>query len=516
MNQDKAEAAVERLVRRIEEVNGKFLEMMGARIKDVGEMSVTDAHRLIGMREYGADVDELTRELARITDKNTDEIHELYEAMAKQDYDFAERFYQARGKTHIPFEENETLRRFVDTVAETTAATYRNMSRSTAFQIPDGKGGMKLSSLAEVYNEVMDKAVTAVTMGHNDYFSEMRDVMTALADSGIRTVYTEGRGGLAADYASGYSRRLDTAVRQNLLWGVKQCAVGTQERIAADIGADGYEVDYHRNPRPSHAPMGGMMFAIGEAREVNGKWYESFEEKALPFLEEYGCLHFATAVVLGVSEPRYDEEELAKWKAEDAKTFTFEGKEYNGYEATQAQRKLEARIRNRKDRVKMAESAGDVEKARVEQMRLNQTVQKYGEFSKAAGLRTKYERMYVAGYRPMNVGRLTKAETKDIINKKISSGEYSTKLSVQQCDKHIEGTAQFEAYKTSRLEKGGNPQSILTITPEKAQEIILQKHGTGNLHLAKNGKIKDSEMIVCDEIIGKYYGGGSLTYIVCS
>ena len=70
--------------------------------------------------------------------------------------------------------------------------------------------------------------------------------------------------------------------------------------------------------------MGGVMFAIGEAREVNGKWYESFEEKALPFLEEYGCLHFATAVVLGVSEPRYDEEELAKWKAEDAKTFTFE------------------------------------------------------------------------------------------------------------------------------------------------------------------------------------------------
>ena len=100
MNQDKAEAAVERLVRRIEEVNGKFLEMMGARIKDVGEMSVTDAHRLIGMREYGADVDELTRELARITDKNTDEIHELYEAMAKQDYDFAERFYQARGNTY--------------------------------------------------------------------------------------------------------------------------------------------------------------------------------------------------------------------------------------------------------------------------------------------------------------------------------------------------------------------------------------------------------------------------------
>ena len=51
----------------------------------------------------------------------------------------------------------------------------------------------------------------------------------------------------------------------------------------------------------------------------------------------------------------------------------------------------------------MAESAGDVEKARVEQMGLNQTVQKYGEFSKAAGLRTKYERMYVAGYHPVSV-----------------------------------------------------------------------------------------------------------------
>lgn len=440
MNQDKAEAAVERLVRRIDEVNSKFLEMMGERIKDVGEMSVTDAHRLVAMREYGADVDELTRELSRITDKNADEIHALYEAMAKQDYDFAERFYKARGKTHIPFEENETLRRFVDTVAETTVATYRNMSRATAFQIPDGKGGIKLTSLAEVYDEVMDKAVTAVTMGQGDYITEMRDVMTALADSGIRTVYSGERGGLVADYASGYSRRLDTAVRQNLLWGVKQCAVGTQERIAADVGADGYEVDYHRFPRPSHAPMGGMMFAIGEAREVNGKRYESFEEKAQPFLEEYGCLHFATAVVLGVSESRYDAEELAKWKEEDAKTFTFEGKEYTGYEATQTQRKLEARIRNRKDRVRMAESAGDVEKARIEQMKLNQAAQKYNEFSRAAGLKTKYERLYVAGYRPVNVGNpLNQEGDRDIIKETKTYGRMPYVINAATTQNKIQG-----------------------------------------------------------------------------
>ena len=440
MNQDKAEILVERLVRRIEQVNGKFIERMGRRIGEVGALSVTDAHRFLRMRAYGADIDALMRELANVTGKNIAEIREMFEELAKTDYRAAEVLYHSRGKPYLPYEENETLRRFVDTVAETTVATYRNMARSTAFRLPDGRGGARLAKLADAYDEVMDKAVTAVTMGHTDYFSEMRDTMDVLAESGIRTVYTETRAGMVADYASGYSRRLDTAVRQSLLWGVKQCAVGVQERIAADIDADGWEIDYHRFPRPTHAPMGGEMFAIGGAREVDGKRYESFEEKAQPFLEEYGCLHFGMPVILGVSVPRYDAEELARWKAEDAKEITIRGKAYTGYEATQAQRRMETTIRHRKDAMHMAEASGDVEGARRWQTKLSQSARGYFAFSRAAGLSTKYQRMYAAGYKPAGGEKgLNQAGARGIMKEAKAYGRMPYALNASTTQNKIQG-----------------------------------------------------------------------------
>jgi len=95
-----------------------------------------------------------------------------------------------------------------------------------------------------------------------------------------------------------------------------------------------------------------------------------------------------------------------------------------------------------------------------------------------------------------------------MITKKIESGEYGTSLSINQYNKHKEGTAQYEAYLKSRKEKSGNPQSILTISQEEAQQIILQKSGTGIVKVDKNGNPQSREKISCGKVIGKYYGGG--------
>ena len=150
----------------------------------------------------------------------------------------------------------------------------------------------------------------AAPVSYTHLQSEMRGALKALADSGLRTKYTplKGRAGKTVDYATGYSRRLDTAVRQNVLWGVKQLNQGMQEQTGQEFGADGWEIDYHSNPRPSHAAMGGRQYAAGKARTVNGVYYPSFSTVE-DLMQDYGCLHFKWAIILGVSEPNYSPEE---------------------------------------------------------------------------------------------------------------------------------------------------------------------------------------------------------------
>ncbi len=314
-------------------------------------------------------------------------------------YEYSRPFFEAQGMVFIPFEENEPLQRYVESISRQTVGEYKNLTQNTAFAVFDESGrnvaplfdaniGKAPTSLHDTYTKVIDQAVTTAQLGYTDYQSAMRQTLKALAASGIRTV----------DYATGYSRRLDSAVRQNILWGIKQCNQNTADMVGEQFGADGYEIDYHSHPRPSHEAMGGRQYAIGKARTVNGVHYPSFDTVA-HLLEDYGCLHFKFSILLGISEPAYDPEQLAAFKEADKQTFEFEGKKYTKYEASQVQRKLETAIRHQKDRANIAKAAGDDDMRRQAQEKINHLTSKYKKFSDASGLPTRAQRMSVSGFR---------------------------------------------------------------------------------------------------------------------
>lgn len=417
LTEEQKQLLPERIAHRLEKVNEEYLQMIGRRIKEIGTLSASDAHRLSQMREYGADVEKITQELAEISEKNIAEIYEIYDLVAQDNAEFSEQFFEAVGKEYIPYQNNEALKRLVYALAKQTAETYINLSQTTGFMMYDKSGKRVFTSLSKTYQNVIDDAVMRVVTGEQDYQSAMRSTLRDLADSGIRTKYSPLRGtaGKTADYASGYSRRLDTAVRQNILWGVKQCNISVQEQLGKEFGADGYEIDYHANPRPSHAAMGGRQYVIGRGREINGQYYPPFDSMSY-LLSDYGCLHFKWSIICGVSAPAWSSRELEAMKARDRRTFTYEGKQYTGYEATQMQRKLETAARNAKDRQIIAKAAGDDELRRLEQQKINAITQQYKAFSEAAGLPTRMERMSVSGYRRVRAANeLTNTRKNDII-----------------------------------------------------------------------------------------------------
>ncbi|MEG1084676.1 MAG: phage minor capsid protein, partial [Hydrogenoanaerobacterium sp.] len=332
LNEEQLKELPEPIIKRLEALNTKYLTKIGQHINDIGQMSPTDIHRLVRMKDFGADVDEITKELERITAKNAEEIHSIYHLIAEENSKFAEKFM---GSAYIPYAENAALQAYVTAAAAQTVQTYVQMSKHTAFYV-FSKGGRKVpTSLGETYTRVIDQAITAITTGTSDYYTEMRGVMKDLADSGIRTKYKplKGTAGKTADYATGYSRRLDTAIRQNILWGVKELNQGISEQLGKEFGADGWEIDYHAHPRPTHEGMGGKQYAIGKAQVINGRHYKSFSEVE-GLLSEYGCLHLKFPIILGVSEPTYTDKQLDKFEAADKKTFEFEGKHYTKYKAS--------------------------------------------------------------------------------------------------------------------------------------------------------------------------------------
>lgn len=56
--------------------------------------------------------------------------------------------------------------------------------------------------------------------------------------------------------------------------------------------------------------------------------------------------------------------------------------------------------------------------------------------------------------------------------------------------------------------KDGNPQSVITISEEETQNIIISKAETEIVRATNKGEALPQEFILCDRVIGKYYGGG--------
>ena len=370
------------------------LARIGKRIKTIGKMSVSDLQALNNVADVRGDMASIMRDLAKVTSQNVAQIYKMYSDVLEEQHLANKPLYDYRKKTFVPFAENTELQAMAKAYAKSTAETMVNLAKTKALCILDHNGNVK--GLQKYYTNVLDKAVMQVSTGATDFHTAMRDSIMELGGSGVRV-----------DYGGGVTRRLDTAVRQNLLWGAKQASVAYNELIADDIGADGYEIDWHRNPRPSHVFMQGRQFCIGKTRKIRGRVFPGMEdtrdktsgENVTESLEDYGCLHFKTPIICGVSEPRYNAEELKRLNAQNERKFMIGGKEITGYEAQQMQRKLETAIRKQNGIKQLAQASGDKALVKKCNAKLKAYRDKYTEISKAAGLEEELQRTTITRIR---------------------------------------------------------------------------------------------------------------------
>ena len=357
------------------------LQRIGKRIGKYGKMSIADVKAINNIAVVKQDMEAITKELAKVTGYNISQIEQMYGELLEEQHLANQPLYDYRGKTFVPFAENRELQAIARAYAKSTGETMINLAKTKALCVLDANG--KPIGMQKYYTNILDKAVMQVSTGATDFHTAMRDSIKELGGSGVRV-----------DYGGGITRKLDTVVRQNLLWGAKQASVEYNEMIGEELGCDGYEVDWHSNPRPSHEFMQGKQFVVGKARTINGVHFDSFDE-ANERLQDYGCLHFKTPIICGVSEPRYSSAELKRLNERNARQYTIDGKEYSGYEVTQMQRRLESSVRNEKTTRDLAKASGDNVLVKECNAKIKAYQEKYAEITNITGIPEDRKRMSV-------------------------------------------------------------------------------------------------------------------------
>ena len=403
LNNEQEEKLVQILIDRINALNEDILTIIGNRIKQIGELTPTQVHQIQQMLMYDTDIDTIVQKLAEVTNMNVNDIYNMFEYSAKTNQDFAKQFYKARGISYIPYAQNKVLKDQVRAIAEITAREYANISRTSAigYTIKDLKGNLVFKDISSTYKDIIDKAILNVGQGKTTYQQEMRNAIKQIGQSGLKTL----------DYESGRSVRLDSAIRQNTLEGLRTLTNQIQQQFGEEFGADGVEVSHHINSAPDHIDtVDGKQFSLNGDRVVNGKLYKDFNTVNNSLdrqVSTLNCRHYIFSIVLGVNKPQYTDKQLEEDKKKNKQGFDFEDKHYSNYEGEQLQRLIERRIREQKDVQILAKSSGDKELTLQAQTKITQLTTKYKQLCNVSGLPNQLKtRASVVGYRRINVANM--------------------------------------------------------------------------------------------------------------
>ena len=367
----------------------RTLARIGRRLKATGRLSAYDQKALKNIVNITGDMNAIYADLAMVTGQNIKEVQTAFERFMDDNMALYKPLYDFRNIPFLPYAENHVAQKIVNHWVKETAGEMINLSRTKALSVVNYglRNGERVpigvESMQGAYQSAIDKAVFNVTSGVGDFYSNMRDTIEDMGGSGVRI-----------DYGNGVTRSIDSVIRQNMLFAVKEMQTDYDDQVGKELGCDGFEVNFSATCRPSHAFMEGRMFSYSGAKTIDGVTYPDGAE-ALERLNDYNCHHRKIAVILGVSEPRYNAAEIAEKNRKTSEVIEYNGKKKTRYDFIQDQRRLEREIRKQKTTSNMAKSAGDNQLVKDCNTRIKALKAKYNDLTESVGLQKTEERMRV-------------------------------------------------------------------------------------------------------------------------
>ena len=347
------------------------------RIQKTGKITSTADYQINKLLILGNSTEFIEQEIKKLAGKTDPEIWELYDKVSNWEYVRYEDAYQQINGTFIPLEENEDVQQWAQAVIAQTNDEIENITRSLGMTVDMGNGKRAFTPLAQYYQKYLDRACLDIVTGSFDYNTVLRRVVKELTASGLKTI----------DYASGYSCRATVAARRSILTGVSQLSARINERIAKDLGTDTYEVTWHAGHRPSHW-WGGRVYNRNELVSVCGLG-------EVAGLCGANCRHSYLAFVPGYSVRTYTDDQLRELEANEQQTKVYNGKAYTPYQASQAQRQMETKMRAQREKVQLLKEGGaDPDDVMLAKAKYQGMLDQYSVFSKKMGIPQQRERIY--------------------------------------------------------------------------------------------------------------------------
>ncbi len=347
------------------------------RIQKTGEITSTADYQINKLLILGNSTEFIEQEIKKLTGKTDPEIWELYDKVSNWEYVRYEDAYQQINGTFIPLEENEDVQQWAQAVIAQTNDEVENITRSLGMTVDMGNGKRAFTPLAQYYQKYLDRACLDIVTGSFDYNTVLRRVVKELTASGLKTI----------DYASGYSCRATVAARRSILTGVSQLSARINEKIAKDLGTDTYEVTWHAGHRPSHW-WGGRVYNRNELVSVCGLG-------EVAGLCGANCRHSYLAFVPGYSVRTYTDDQLRELEAKEQQTKVYNGKAYTPYQASQAQRQMETKMRAQREKVQLLKEGGaDPDDVMLAKAKYQGMLDQYSVFSQKMGIPQQRERIY--------------------------------------------------------------------------------------------------------------------------
>ena len=347
-------AYTNKIVQMYEELNTKLTKQIISKLKENGDLSSFTKSQLKTLAKRGGKevfINALNT-TSSLSSKRKKELVALFSEITKHDLESYRTLYDYRGKE---MKLSESQLKILNNAVRITDKELKNMTRTIAF------------SCQEDFVNALDEMYLQVATGGLDFQTAFRKTTNELAKKGVTLKIKNGQ-----------NRSLEAAVRQNVLWGVRQNARELNKDVGRYLGCDGVQINISPNCRDDHIPINGQVF------KLNSRSWRRHKH----LLNDFGCQHYESYIITDIEDNIYTQKEI---NDANNRTVNYKGEEISYYEATQRQRALERNIRKAK-MVYMSEPTKE-NKALVSQQ---QAIMR--KYIKETGLERQYDREYYAGY----------------------------------------------------------------------------------------------------------------------
>lgn len=449
------------------ELEVRIMSDIVRRIKENGVSTATADWQISRLQQLGMAKEEITAWIQKALETSDKEMDRIFSDEAYKEYYGHARAYRMADFQQIPFEQNTFLQSLIETTKQQLMSEYQNITGSMGFAIRDpATGKIRSSPLLDYYRSTLDNAVMDIQSGAFDYNTVLNRTITEMTRSGIRYI----------EYDSGHRDRVNVAARRAVLTGFRQVQGKINERVAADLNTDLYEVSYHVGARPTHQPWQGKVWSAQQLKEVCGLG-------EITGLKGINCYHDYKPFPPG-SVRTYTDEQLTQMLKEENTPKEYNGKQYTTYEALQQQRKMERNMRAQRQKIKLLQEGGtNPEDVILAKAKYQGQMQTYKDFSEKMKLPEQKQRIMQDGLK----GRFmpTKAELEKIIPPTLKNAAGQDIIEVKRTT--LTGTPNSITQLTGK--KGGIERNYYDENGRQYKQISNHNHGNAKMHpYGKNGE----------------------------